>query len=113
MIFRWFPPAGVLDLHGMGGFRDLLWADYYYHVPETLRAKGYDVFTPISEPFNGTPVRAASIAAPAAALRIAIGVLLLSFMIGGWVRFRDDIKKSLANAAAESRGQKSRTGSNS
>ncbi|MEY3148227.1 MAG: hypothetical protein RL688_1446, partial [Actinomycetota bacterium] len=51
--------------------------------------------------------------APAAALRIAIAVLLLSFMIGGWVRFRDDIKKSLANAAAESRGQKSRTGANS
>ena len=49
----------------------------------------------------------------AAALRIAIAVLLLSFMIGGWVRFRDDIKKSLANAAAESRGQKSRTGANS
>jgi len=50
---------------------------------------------------------------PAAALRVAIAVLLLSFMIGGWVRFRDDIKKSLANAAAESRGQKSRTGAKS
>ena len=47
--------------------------------------------------------------APAAAARIAIAVVLLAALVGGWVRFRDDIKKWIANAAAESRGQK-RTG---
>jgi hypothetical protein len=43
---------------------------------------------------------------PAAATRTAIAVLLIGFIVGGWVRFRDDIKNWFANAAAESRGQK-------
>ena len=49
----------------------------------------------------------------APAFRISIAVFLVAVIIGGWVRFRDDIKKSLNNAAAESRGQKTRTGGNS
>ena len=49
----------------------------------------------------------------APAVRIAIAITLMAFIIAGWVRFRDDIKKSLNNAAAESRGQKTRTGGNS
>lgn len=47
--------------------------------------------------------------APAAATRVAIAVVLLAALVGGWIRFRDDIKNWFANAAAESRGQK-RTG---
>ena len=49
----------------------------------------------------------------APAVRIAIAIALLTFILAGWIRFRDDIKKSLNNAAAESRGQKTRTGGNS
>jgi len=45
--------------------------------------------------------------APAAATRIAVAIALLALMVGGWIRFRDDIKKWIANAAAESRGQSS------
>lgn len=47
--------------------------------------------------------------APAAAARIAVAIALLTALVGGWIRFRDDIKQWIANAAAESRGQ-NRTG---
>jgi hypothetical protein len=49
----------------------------------------------------------------APAIRIAIAIALMTFILAGWIRFRDDIKKSLNTAAAESRGQKTRTGGNS
>ena len=49
----------------------------------------------------------------APAIRISIAIALMAMIVGGWVRFRDDIKKSLNTAAAESRGQKTRTGGNS
>jgi hypothetical protein len=47
--------------------------------------------------------------APAAAARISIAIALLAALVGGWIRFRDDIKQWISNAAAESRGQQ-RTG---
>jgi hypothetical protein len=50
--------------------------------------------------------------APAAAARLAIAIGLLALVVGGWIRFRDEIKRWIANAAAESRGQK-RTGAQS
>ena len=49
----------------------------------------------------------------AAALRIAIAVFLGLGLIIGWIRFRDDIKKSLTQAAAESRQQSLRSGDRS
>ena len=67
-----------------------------------------------SLPMVGARMALADGNAPEApALRIAIAIVLMAMIIGGWVRFRDDIKKSLNNAATESRGQKTRTGGNS
>ncbi|CAB4737950.1 unannotated protein [freshwater metagenome] len=67
-----------------------------------------------SLPMVGARMALADGNAPEApALRIAIAIVLMAMIIGGWVRFRDDIKKSLNTAATESRGQKTRTGGNS
>jgi len=44
----------------------------------------------------------------AMALRVSIAVMLLAGVVGGWVRFRDDIKSWFNNAAADGRTQRSR-----
>ena len=44
----------------------------------------------------------------AMATRVAIAIILLAGLVGGWVRFRDDVKNWFNKAAAESRAQKSR-----
>ncbi|MGA0878904.1 MAG: hypothetical protein ACO3SP_07270, partial [Ilumatobacteraceae bacterium] len=62
------------------------------------------------------PVVAARIAltneqgAAAAALRVTIGVALGMGLIIGWIRFRDDIKAWLNQAAADSRQSSTRSG---
>ena len=39
------------------GWDRVLWVDYFYQIPERLRAAGYTVFVPTTDPINSSEVR--------------------------------------------------------
>lgn len=47
----------IVLVHGLFGFDDLLWVDYFYKVPSKLDRNGADVFVATVSPANSTEVR--------------------------------------------------------
>lgn len=52
----------IVLVHGMGGFDEIGPLDYFYGVPELLRNAGYEVHVALTDPFNGSDVRAGQLA---------------------------------------------------
>lgn len=47
----------VVLVHGLFGFDELLWLDYFYKIPQTLQNNGSQVFVASVSPANATEVR--------------------------------------------------------
>ncbi|WP_100658362.1 lipase family alpha/beta hydrolase [Alteromonas flava] len=47
----------IVLVHGLFGFDDILWADYFYKVPNKLAANGARVFVATVSPANSTEIR--------------------------------------------------------
>lgn len=47
----------IVLVHGIFGFDDVLWIDYFYKVPNALSRNGATVFVPSVSPINSTEVR--------------------------------------------------------
>ena len=47
----------IVLVHGLFGFDELLWVDYFYKVPSTLDRNGAEVFVATVSPANSTEVR--------------------------------------------------------
>src|SRR5687768_14069145 len=52
-------PYPMVLAHGLSGFRTLAGIDYFYHVPEHLRAHGHKVFVTHVPPWGTVEMRAA------------------------------------------------------
>ncbi|MEE2788355.1 MAG: triacylglycerol lipase [Myxococcota bacterium] len=52
----------IVLVHGFMGWARVLWIDYFYRVPENLRAAGYTVFVPTTDPINSSEVRSRQLA---------------------------------------------------
>jgi triacylglycerol esterase/lipase EstA (alpha/beta hydrolase family) len=48
----------IVLVHGFSGFRNLGPVEYWYHIPETLRAQGFDVYVVQDSAWNTVAVRA-------------------------------------------------------
>ncbi len=57
------PPYPIILVHGFSGWMDFGGVEYFYNVPETLRAAGNEVFAPALPPYDGSDERARVLAA--------------------------------------------------
>ena len=56
-------PYPIILVHGFSGWMDFGGVEYFYNVPETLRAAGHDVTAPALPPYDGSDERARVLAA--------------------------------------------------